>query len=49
MNKNQIICWHYVLDIHDPESVWYSDHKVMGENLSVCGLYDGSIIKVEIK
>lgn len=24
MNKSQRLCWHYVMDIHDPEHYWYS-------------------------
>ena len=26
MNKKQTICWHYVMDIHEPEEYWYSVH-----------------------
>lgn len=25
MNKNQIITWHYIMDIHEPEEIWYSE------------------------
>jgi hypothetical protein len=28
----QTITWHYVMDIHDPEEVWYSDPKIISEN-----------------
>ena len=24
INDNQTTTWHYVMDIHDPESYWYS-------------------------
>lgn len=26
MNENQTICWHYILDIHQPHEIWYSVH-----------------------
>lgn len=26
MNEKQTICWHYVMDIHEPEEYWYSVH-----------------------
>lgn len=47
MNKNQIITWHYIMDIHDPESIWYSNTDVMNANLSCIGLYDDSIKRVD--
>lgn len=24
MNDNQRTTWHYIMDIHDPETYWYS-------------------------
>lgn len=36
MNENQEICWHYVMDIHNPEDVWYS---LINKNILIMGEY----------
>lgn len=42
MNENQIVCWHYVMDIHQPNDIWhsttYSLYELEGAEISEEGV-----------